>query len=122
MALGDSLGRLGASALRVAHQRLELAALDVEEELLRTWRMLASVVMAALLATLALGAAAAFVVVAFWDTARLAALAGVTLVFAAAAVAVARNAALALASKPRFLSATLAELAKDRDALSRPAA
>ena len=117
MALADALSRLGRATLLVTHQRLELAALDLEEEVLCTARLLVGALAAALAAALALACAAAFVVVLFWDPARLSALAGVTLAFAAGAVWTARRVAAALAAKPRFLATTLAQLRQDRHAL-----
>jgi uncharacterized membrane protein YqjE len=119
VALADSLSRLGATAVLVVRQRLELAALDVEEELLRVARLLAGALSAVLLAVLALAWAAALVVTYFWDTARMEALAGVTLAFAAAAAFVAWKVAAAWDAKPPLLATTLAELRKDREALAR---
>ena len=114
MALVQTLARLGASSLLLARQRLELAALDVEEELLRIGLLLAAALVTALVLALALAAGAATVVVYFWDSARLAALVGVTLFFAACGGLMVRALAGALREKPGFLAATLAELDKDR--------
>ena len=117
MALGQALSRLGATSLQLVRQRLELASLDVEEELLRLDALLAGVLAAILMLTLALAAAAAGVVAYFWDSARMAALLGVTGAFAAAGLALAWRVARALRDKPRFLASTLAELDKDREQL-----
>jgi uncharacterized membrane protein YqjE len=118
MGLADSLSRAGAGTLRLVHQRLELAALDIEEELLRTRRLLAAALLAALLATLALAALGALVVIAFWDSARLAAIAVVAAAYGFAAFLVARAVMREQATKPPFLAATLGVLAQDRDALT----
>jgi len=120
MALGQTLARLGASLLLVVRQRLELAALDVEEELLRLGALLAGALAAALMAVFALAAAAATVVVYFWDSARMAALLGVTGLFIGASLLMAWKVSRALRDKPRFMAATLAELEKDREQLGRP--
>ena len=117
MALGQTLSRLGASLLLVARQRLELASLDVEEELLRLGALLAGALATALMLALALAAAAATLVVFFWDSARLAALLGVTGLFVAATLVMAWRLARALRDKPQFMAATLGELQKDRDQL-----
>jgi uncharacterized membrane protein YqjE len=109
VALGPSLGRLGAGVLLGVRQRLELASLDVEEEMLRLTGLIAGVLVTALLFTLALAAGAATIVVLFWDSARIAALLGVTLFFAASALT------RSLRDKPRFLDATLTELERDRE-------
>lgn len=120
MGLSASLRRLGGGYLAVARQRLELAALDVEEELLRAGSLLAALLALVALASLALAAAAATLVVLLWDTARIAALVGVTAAFAAAAVAAYWWLRDALRSKPPFLSATLEELARDGEDLAGP--
>jgi uncharacterized membrane protein YqjE len=117
VALGDSVARLGATSLLLIRQRLELAALDIEEELLRGGLWLAGAVAAALLGALCLAALAALVVVLFWDTARVAALVGVTLAFGAAAAAAAWKLARAWRDKPPLLAATLAELSTDGEHL-----
>lgn len=115
MGLGRSLGSLGAGALLLVRQRLESAALDVEEELLRWAGTVAALLAAVLLAILALAGLAATVVVVFWDTARIAALLGVSAAFALGAVFIAWRVARALRDKPPFLSATLAELRRDAE-------
>jgi uncharacterized membrane protein YqjE len=120
MALGQTLSRLGASLLVVVSQRLELASLDVEEELLRLGSLLAGTLVSALMFALALAAAAMTVVVYFWDTARLAALLGITGLFATAALVMAWRLSQALRDKPRFMANTLAQLDKDRAPLGRP--
>jgi uncharacterized membrane protein YqjE len=115
--LGRSLGQLGAASLQLARQRLESAALEVEEELLRFAGTLAALLAAVLLGTLALAGFAATLVAWLWDTARIAALLGVSLAFAASAGAIAWRVARARRDKPPFLSATLAELRRDAEAL-----
>lgn len=119
MSLGDSLGRLGATSLLLVRQRLELAALDVEEELAHAGSFLVSTLIAALPGTLALAALAATIVVLFWDSARMAALVSVTAVFFAATAAALWRCQRALRDKPRFLGVTLGELAKDGECMRR---
>jgi uncharacterized membrane protein YqjE len=113
MALVQTVPQLGASLLRVANQRLELASLDLEEELLRLGILLASVLIASLIIALAFAAAAATLVIYFWDNARLAALTGVTCFFSLGGLAMALRVAHALRNKPRFMASTLAEIYKD---------
>jgi uncharacterized membrane protein YqjE len=115
MALGQSLTRLAASSLLIARQRLELASLDVEEEMLRVGALLAGALVTALMLALALASAAATFVIYFWDGARLAATMGVTAFFALAGALMAWRLNRALRNKPRFLAGTLAELDKDFD-------
>jgi uncharacterized membrane protein YqjE len=114
MALGQTLSRLGESLLLVASQRIELASLDVEEELLRLGTLLAGTLVTSLMLALALAAAATTVVVYFWDSARLAALLTVTGLFTAMGLAMLWRLSRALQNKPRFLASTLAQLDKDR--------
>jgi uncharacterized membrane protein YqjE len=114
MALGQSLSRLGANSLQMARQRLELASLDVEEELLRIGGLLAGALVTALMLALALAGAAAAFVIYFWEGARVAASLGVTGFFALAGALMVWRLARALRDKPRFLAGTLAELDRDR--------
>jgi uncharacterized membrane protein YqjE len=115
MALGSGVSRLAAGALLALRQRLELASIDIEEELLRLVGLVAVALVAALLFALALAAAAATVVVLLWDSARIAALVGVTLFFVLAGALAAGALARSLRDKPRFLDATLTELEHDRE-------
>ncbi|MBG9390207.1 phage holin family protein [Caenimonas aquaedulcis] len=117
MAFGESLSRLGAGAVRIVRQRLELAALDVEEELLRLAAVLVIAIAGVLLAVLAAAALSGALVVLLWGRAPVLALLGVGLAFAAAAAACAWRAVLALRAKPPFLRATLDELARDSAAM-----
>jgi len=94
-------------------QRLELAALDVEEELLHAGITVAAILAITMFAALALAAVAAAVVVLLWDRAPVAALLGTSAVFALAASLVTWWLMRALRAKPRFLAATLDELGAD---------
>jgi uncharacterized membrane protein YqjE len=110
VALAASLSELGSTLVLAARQRLELAALDVEEELIRLACLLAMALAASLLSALALAAVAVAVAAHFWDTARLPALLGIALFFAAGAGALAWRMARAWNAKPAFLAATLGTL------------
>ena len=102
------------SALALAHTRVELAAVELAEERERLKRSAMLIAGAVFMFSFAVLGVAAWIVVYFWDTHRLEAIAGVTLVFAlAGGLLLWRNAALARESPTPF-SATLAELAKDR--------
>lgn len=114
MALGRNFARLAAGSVLLLRQRLELASLEVEEQVLRLGLLLVRAMVTALLLALALFGAGATVIIYFWDAARLAAAVGVTAFFALAAVLAGWRFAAALRDKPAFLAATLAEL--DRDA------
>lgn len=114
MGLGDTVARLGASSVSLVRQHLELAALDVEEELLRFGAYAAVAFATALVLTLALAAAAATLVVLYWETSRIAALVGVTAFFALLAACMAWWLVRAIRAKPRLLAGTLSELDKSR--------
>ena len=117
MALARNLARLGAGSLLLARQRLELASLDIEEEVLRIGLLLAGALVTALMLALALSAAAATIVIYFWESARMAAAISVTGFFTLATALMAWRLAVAWRDKPRFLAATLAELDKDAQQL-----
>jgi uncharacterized membrane protein YqjE len=116
--LGRNLAGLAAGSLVLVRQRLELASLELEEELLRVGLLLARTLVTAILLALALLGVGASIVIYFWDAARLAAALGVTGFFALAGVLTAWRLASALRDKPTFLAATLAELDKDAQRLS----
>lgn len=117
MALGRTFARLAAGSVLLLRQRLELASLELEEEVLRLGLLLARALVTALLLALALFSAGATVIIYFWDEARLAAAVGVTGFFALAAVLTGWRLAAALRDKPAFLAATLAELDQDAQRL-----
>ena len=81
MFLRQTFTKLISSLLLVERQRLELASLDVEEELLRLGNILAGALVTALILALAFAAAAAMVVTYYRDASRLSALLGVTAFF-----------------------------------------
>lgn len=117
MNLAGPLARLAARLVAALHGRLEMAALDLQDGLLGLVQRLALALLAALLAALALAAAAATVVVVFWDSARLAALVGVTVLFAAACVATLWAMRHSAVRRGPLLAATLQALQRDLDVL-----
>lgn len=112
-----SLRALGATLLDAIGTRAELAVVEMREQGERRTRWLVLAAVAGVFLALGLLLAALFVVALFWDTHRLAALGGVTLVyFGIAAVAFVRLRDELRASPPPF-EATLRELAADRELL-----
>lgn len=111
--------RLAASLVALFSTRAQLASVEFAEERERTAARL--VLLGGGLALLALAAvfASAFVVVLFWDTHRLAAIAAVTIVHALAGTALIARARSIGRNAPTPFSATLAELDKDREWFSR---
>jgi uncharacterized membrane protein YqjE len=115
MAQGHVLTFARSTCPPAARQRLELASLDFEEELLRTCALLVAALATVLMGMLALAAAASAVVICFWDSYRLASVVGVMVFFGLVAGLMAWRLSIALRDKPRFLAGTLAELDKDRE-------
>jgi uncharacterized membrane protein YqjE len=113
------LRRLGTSLLTLSRIRLELLAIEVQEEKDRIAGLLVWSVLAALLAGFGLLMLLVLVTVALWDSYRLLALGGSTVVLiAAAAFAVFKVKALA-AQPATLFQASLAELREDAEALRR---
>ena len=115
--LAASLRRLSATLIEILQTRLELVATEYEEG--RAWLRTLLVYGVAAVFFVGLGAIllTLFVVLLFWDSHRLIAIGGVAvfyLLLAAGSWALLRAKAR---KRPRFLSATIAELAKDRAVL-----
>lgn len=113
------LRRLGSSLLTLGRIRLELLAIEAQEEKERIAGLALWAVLAALLAGFGLLMLVLLFVVALWDSHRLLAIGGAAVVLlAAAAMAVARLKAL-LAQPTTLFRASIGELRQDADALSR---
>ncbi len=115
MAITESIGRIGATLLALVQTRLELMAVEVEEETLRLMNYLVLSLLALFLFGIATVMVAIFVVMLFWDTYRLQAVVAMALLFAGAGALIARKVKLAMANKPRLLEHSIAELNKDLD-------
>ncbi|MDG0856818.1 phage holin family protein [Roseateles puraquae] len=113
------LRRLGASMLTLGRIRLELFAIEAQEEKERIASLLLWAVLAALLAGFGLLMVILLITVALWDSHRLLALgAGTAVLVAAATVAVSK--VKALIDQPASLfQASIGELRADADALRR---
>ncbi len=104
--------------LGMAQTRLELIATELEEERLHMARLLLYGFLALFFFGLGVLALSLLVIAAFWDTHRLAAITMVVVVYLGIALLSALCARRQLRRKPRLFSATLAEIDKDRAALS----
>ena len=113
----DSLRHLAATVIEMLQTRIELASTEIEEE---GARMAGLVLLAAAgfyCLTIGLVFGGMFIIVALWDSYRLWAVGGLTLFFVGSALVIWLVFRSRYKSRPRFLSATLAELRKDRDLL-----
>jgi uncharacterized membrane protein YqjE len=115
MAFGAALGRIGATLVAMVHTRLELAAVEVQEEARRLLGYVAWTLMAVFLAAGALLLAALFVIILFWDSYRLLAVGGMAALFALAAAGILFKVRASFAARPPLLAATLGELRNDID-------
>jgi uncharacterized membrane protein YqjE len=113
----DSLGSLLATAIGIGRTRLELLSVELQEELHRVTGLLAWALIGLLAAGWALLFAGLAIVLAFWDTHRVLAAAAVMAAYAALAAVAGLVIRARVRSRPRFLAATLGELARDEAAL-----
>lgn len=114
------LRRILGSGFAILQTRLELVGIELAEEKDRLLGVLFLGLAAMMLATMALIALTALVAIAFWDTYRWQALAGITAVYAIAGIMCALKARSGLRNAPNVFATTLAEFEKDRDAFRQP--
>ncbi|EEA01948.1 putative transmembrane protein [Burkholderia sp. H160] len=110
------LRRILSSVFAILQTRLELVGIELAEEKDRLLGVLFLGLAAMMLASMALIALTALVAIAFWDTYRWQALAGITAFYAIAGLACALKARSSLRNAPMVFEATIAEFEKDRDA------
>jgi uncharacterized membrane protein YqjE len=117
MAITATLARLGATVAAMLRTRLELASVEIEEQVQRWTRNLMLSLLLLFLGAMAIVFLALLVIIVFWDSHRIAAALGMTALFALAAGVVGIQLRARLRSSPRLLAATLAELHKDIDGM-----
>jgi len=112
-----SLRRLGENLLSTVHDRIELVAVELQEEKLRLVQTFIWISTAVFTGMMALVFVSLTIVYLFWDQWRLGVLITLavvyTLIFIAVVLAFRRH----LAREPRPLDATLKELAEDRSCI-----
>ena len=113
MAITDTMARIGATMLDMVQTRLELAALEIEEESQRLLGYFALVLLSLVLFGIAMLLLAITVILLFWDSYRLQAALGLALLFGAGAAVAWMRLQARFASRPRLLAATVGELNKD---------
>jgi uncharacterized membrane protein YqjE len=113
----DSLRNLARTFLAIVQTRIEIFASEIDEERTRLARIAVLAALAALCVALAVILLVFFLVVLFWDTDRLLAIGVLAGVFAVGGIVAGLGLRAAISQRPKFLSATLAELRKDRTKL-----
>ena len=111
--LFGSLKRLGDTALATAHNRVELFAVELQEEKCRLIQAILLAAAAIALGVTALTLTTITLVVLFWENGRVPALCVLSGLFVVATLVIVRALNKLLASAPGFRS-TLNELEKDR--------
>jgi uncharacterized membrane protein YqjE len=117
MALIDSATRLFATVIATLHTRVELLTVEVEEEALRYFSYLLLSLAAMACLGIAVLLAILLIVVIYWDTHRIPVLLGLIGFFAVAAIGITLGIRSNYRRKSHLLAHTLAEMAKDVEAL-----
>lgn len=112
-----SVKRLLSTLTSIASTRLELLVNELHEERLHWEQMLLYFLLALFFLGMGIILLTFFVVVVFWDTHRLAALAGLSALFLLSGVLLAQKLMVISRAKSKLFSESLAELAKDREHL-----
>ena len=118
--LAESLHGIVDAGLQTAQTRLELLAVELQEEKLRLTGLALNTVLAGLLLGFGLVFLMVFLTVLFWEEHRLLALGISTAICLIGGLLAASKAAHAFRSGTKLFSASLAELTRDRAALREP--
>jgi len=100
------------------HTRMEILSAELEGEGGRVWMLLLCEIVSLFFLGLGVLLVTFMVIVAFWDTHRVAVSAGFAGLYLAIGFGMALRVRYMRKRRPRLFSATLAELAKDRDHLA----
>ena len=112
-----TLRRALGTLLELAHTRLELVTVEIEEQIEHAAGVLLWSIAAIFFGSLAVLLLAFTIVIVFWDTHRLLAAGLVTGAFAAISLGAVMVVRARLARRPRLMSATIAELKRDAASL-----
>ena len=118
--LAESLHGIVDAGLQTVQTRLELLAIELQEEKLRLAGLALNAVLAGLLLGFGLMFLMVFLTVLFWEEHRLLALGISTAICLIGGLLAASKAAHAFRSGTKLFSASLAELTRDRAALREP--
>lgn len=117
--LRSAIARMASAVVGLLSTRAELASVEFSEERERLTTRLALVAGGGLLLAFAALFVGAFIIVLFWDTYRLWAIAGVALAHLAAGLMLLSKARAMGRDAPSPFAATIEELKKDRELLER---
>ena len=117
--LFESLTALAATLVAIAHTRLDLLSSDLEEERAHLFSLLVLALAALFCLGVGVVLATLLLVVAFWDTHRLLVLGMLAGFFLAAGISAWVFAMHKAKTKPRLFAASMSELLKDRQHLTR---
>jgi len=113
MGIVAAAGRIAATVVAMVGTRLELAAVEFQEDARRLLGYLAWTLLAVFLAAGACLLVALFVIVLFWEDYRLQAIAGMAILFAAGAGLILMKVKAGLDKQPVMFAGTLTELRND---------
>jgi uncharacterized membrane protein YqjE len=122
MAVLAAVGRVASTLVAMVGTRLELAAVEFQEDARRLLGYLAWALLAVFLAAGAAMLVALFVILLFWDTYRLQAVAGMAALLGAGAFFIVSTLRAKLNAQTPLFADTLAELRKDVDYVRHAAA
>lgn len=117
--LFESLTALTATLVAIAHTRLDLLSSDLEEERAHLFSLLVLALVALFCVGVGVVLATVLLVVAFWDTHRLLVLGILVGLFLAVGISAWVFAMHKAKTKPRLFAASMSELLKDRQHLTR---
>jgi|CXWL01.2.fsa_nt_gi uncharacterized membrane protein YqjE len=113
MAILETVGRIGGTLFAMIETRLELAALEVEEESQRVLGYFMLALLSLILFGIAMVLVSLTIIMVFWDSYRLEAALALAALFGVAGTLVMLKLKTAFATRPRMLASTVAELNKD---------
>ncbi len=122
MSFSDNVKRFMATLASIAHTRLELAVVELEEELVRMCSYLLHALIALFFAAMALALGVFFIIILFWDEHRIAVVLTLCAGFSLASLLISLKLQKLFKNKPRLLQQSMAEIKKDGKLFQAPSA
>ena len=116
----NSLRRVLSTLVEIVQTRIELVATELEEQKLRTAQLVTLSFLALFFFSLAIIFGTLAVVMVYWEQNPVAVLSGFAALYLALAIIIGLVWRARAKARPRLLSATLAELVRDREELTPP--